>query len=155
MENVLEMATVNDMASDSLTVFTHQHYPFRLCDMSLPTCNTGFVYMLVSVRSSSFSYIGETNNIGVRLNQHNQGYGSQTTCNPSLRPYALFAYVCGFEGNKKLMKDFEFTWKCRRDHERMNGMNSVKQIARLASGIIPSTQSYYNVQLTLVLNFED
>ena len=66
------------------------------------------------MKVQTFSYIGETQNIGVRLNQHNQGYGSHTTCNPSLRPYALFAYVCGFEGNKTLRRQFEYTWKCRR-----------------------------------------
>ena len=62
------------------------------------------------------------------LNQHNQDYGSQTTCNPSLRPFALFAYVCGFEGNKNLREQFELHWKRRRDHERMNNMNSLKKI---------------------------
>ena len=156
MESILEMASFNGMASNShMSVFNHQECPFRLCDMSLPTCNTGFVYMLVSTRSSSFSYIGETQNIGVHLNQHNSGYGSQTTCDPSLRPYALFAYVCGFEGNKMLRRQFEYTWKYRRDQERMMGMNSLKQIARLASGIIPSTESQIDIKLTLVLNFED
>ena len=108
MENILEMASVNAMASEAhISVFNHQECPFRLSDMSLPTCNTGFVYMLVSTRSSSFSYIGETQNIGVRLNQHNSGYGSNTTCDPSLRPYALFAYVCGFDGNYRLQRQFE------------------------------------------------
>ena len=87
MEHILEMASVNDMASDSnISVFNHQDCPFRLSDMPLPTCNTGFVYMLVSTHSSSFSYIGETQNIGVRLNQHNSGYGAETTCDPSMRP---------------------------------------------------------------------
>ena len=155
MQSILDLATVSDMASDSLIVFSHQEYPFRMSDISLPTCNTGFVYMLVSTCSSSFSYIGETDTLGARLNQHNQGCGSFTTCNPTLQPYALFAYVCGFEGDKILRRQFEYMWKCRRDQERLMGMNSLKQIARLASSIIPSTQGQYCIQLTLVLNFVD
>ena len=155
MEHILEMASVNDMADSHISVFNHQDCLFRLSDMALPTCNTGFVYMLVSTHSTSFSYIGETLNIGCRLNQHNSGFGSESTCDPSMRPYALFAYVCGFEGEKILRRQFEYMWKCRRDQERMMGMNSLKQIARLASGIIPSTESRFDIQLTLVLNFED
>ena len=65
------------------------------------------------------------------------------------------AYICGFEGNKMLRLQYEYIWKSRRDHERSMGMNSVKQIARLASGIIPSTEGQFGIQLTLVLNFED
>ena len=156
MENIIQMATVNDSNEYSqLSVFNHQDCPFRLCDMSLPTCNTGFVYMLVSIRVPTFSYIGETANIITRLNQHNSGYGSQTTCPLSLRPYALFAYVCGFDDNWNLRRQFEFMWKQRRDEERMRGMNNMKQIARLASGLIPQHQVGYTVGLRLILNFED
>ena len=107
------------------------------------------------VRDFTFSYIGETQNIGVRLNQHNSGFGSETTCPLSLRPYALFAYVCGFEGDRKLRRQFEDMWKTRRDIERRRGIDNVKQIARLASMVIPFSQNENNVSLTLVLNFDD
>ncbi|HIB92148.1 TPA: GIY-YIG nuclease family protein, partial [Candidatus Poribacteria bacterium] len=101
MENVLEIGSINrDPGNSLLSVFNHQDFPFRICDIIVPQCNTGFVYMLVSIKVQTFCYIGETNNIHVHLNQHNSGYGSQTTCLLSLRPYALFAYVCGFEGNR-------------------------------------------------------
>jgi len=116
MENIIEMATVNGRSANSqISVFNHQDCPYRLCDMSLPTCNTGFVYMLVSIRVPTFSYIGETGNIITRLNQHNSGYGSHTTCPLSYRPYALFAYVCGFDDNWNLRRQFEFMWKQRHD----------------------------------------
>ena len=46
-------------------------------------------------------------------------------------------------------------WKARHDLERMRGMNCVKQIARLAAAIIPSNENSYDIELVLVLNFED
>ena len=46
-------------------------------------------------------------------------------------------------------------WKQRRDEERMRGVNCLKQIARLASGLIPQHQVGYTVGLRLILNLED
>ena len=89
------------------------------------------------------------------MNEHNSGFGSKTTCVLSLRPYALFAYVCGFGNDRRLRRQFEDLWKIRRDQERMRGMDFVKAIARLASGIITNNQDGFNVELRLVLNFED
>ena len=156
-EQILEMACLNSTSNQSqISIFAHEEWPFRLCDMSLPQCNTGFVYMLVSTRDFTFSYIGETKNISIRLNQHNSGYGSMSTCPLSLRPYALFAYVCGFDGDKFLRRQFEHMWKIFRDDERSrSGMNNVKHIARPASQIIPFTENSHSVNLLLVLNFDD
>lgn len=156
MENILEIGSINrDSGNPQLPVFNHQDFPFRLCDIPVPQCNTGFVYMLVSTKVNSFTYIGETGNIHVRLNQHNSGYGSQTTCPLKLRPYALFAYVCGFEGNRNLRRNFEQSWKNRRDEERMMGVTDIKHIARLASGLIQQTMVAYDLNLRLILNFEE
>ena len=122
MEKVIEMVSINGLEDHTeMSVFNHQECPFLLQDMPLPQCNTGFVYMLVSTRDHTFCYIGETVNITVRLNQHNSGYGSITTCHSSLHPYALFAYVCGFDDNKRLRRSFEFMWKIKRDEEINRG----------------------------------
>ena len=122
MEKVIEMVSINGLEDHTeMSVFNHQECPFLLQDMPLPQCNTGFVYMLVSTRDHTFCYIGETVNITVRLNQHNSGYGSITTCPSSLRPYALFAYVCGFDDNKMLRRSFEYMWKIKRDEEINRG----------------------------------
>ena len=108
MENVHEMGTISGRSDQfQVLVFHHQELLFRLCDMSVPQCNTGFVYMLVSTRVHTFSYIGDTTNIHTHLNQHNSGFGSHMTCPLSLWPYALFVYVCGFEGNKLLRRNVE------------------------------------------------
>ena len=156
MENILEIGSMNRESGNSkISIFNHQDFPFRLCDIVVPNCNTGFVYMLVSMKVNTFTYIGETNNIHVRLNQHNSGYGAQTTCPLSLRPYARFAYVCGFEGNRPVRRRFEESWKSRRDTERMRGVTDMKQIASLASGVIQQTEVAFHLHLRLILNFEE
>ena len=111
--------------------------------------------MLVSTRVHTFSYIGETKNIHTHLNKLNSGFGSHMTCPLSLRPYALFAYVCGFEGNKLLRRNFEEGWKKRCDEERTRRVNCLKQISRLSSGIISQAESGYNIELRMILNFEE
>ena len=152
MDNVMELASVNESADDlQVSVFHHQECPFRLCDMQLPTCNTGFVYMLVSLQDTTFSYIGETGNLITRLNQHNSGHGAASTIPSSLRPYAFFAYVSGFNYDKKSRRQFESMWQRRRDEERIRGMICMKQIAKLAYDII----SYCHFELILTLNFDE
>ena len=89
------------------------------------------------------------------LDQHNSGYGSKTTIPVSLRLYALFSYVCGFEANGKLRRVFEKSWKNIRDRERMRGVTDLKQIARLASGVIHQTEMLQDINLRLILNFEE
>ena len=156
MENILEIGSIDREEGDGqVSVFNHQDFPFRISDVIIPHCNTGFVYMLMSIRVPTFCYIGETSNIHVRLNQHNSGYGSQTTIPLTLRPYALLAYVCGFEGNKTLRQRFEASWKRKRDEERMRGVTDLRQIARLGSWVIQETEKAYDVTLRLILNFED
>ena len=109
IERVLELITIN---SDTNANTTNQHenylplmsqetYPFRICDISLPQCRTGFVYFLLSVKQRTFTYIGTTDCIRKRIRQHNNGYGAQTTSPVSLRPYSVMAYICGFDGEKK------------------------------------------------------
>ena len=107
MEIIMDLE--NDIGTpqkSQLSVFRHEECPFRLSDMALPTCNTGFVYMLVSTRDFTYTYIGMTFNIGARLSQNNSGCGSSSTEPSTLRPFALFAYVCGFEGDKNSMSKF-------------------------------------------------
>ena len=75
-----------------------------------------------------------------------------TTTTLSLRPFRLFAYVCGFGGDTELRFQFETSWQNLRITERMRGMNDVRKIARLPSIIIPNIP---NVDLRLVLLFKD
>ena len=93
-------------------------------------------------------------NIITRLNQHNSGNGSEFTTELSLRPWALFAYVCGFDGDMTTRMYFARRLQIRRAEERYRGMICMKQIARLASGIIHHNRDYHP-ELRLVLLFSD
>ena len=162
MERVLEMANVNyaSMTNSTIPSIRNDDHPFRFCDCPLPNCNTGIVYMLISVRNHNYTYIGMTSNIAVRLQQHNSGNGHAFTTPTRLRPWALFAYITGFDGDRRKMFSIERRWKTRRQEERERGISCPKQIARLGNGLIESNQSntsfaYKHTDLRLTLNFSD
>ena len=75
-------------------VMTKTSFPYRIYDTIIPQHNTGYVYMLISVRDNNFTYIGKTFSIRKRIQQHESGFGSVSTESLHLRPYALFAYIC-------------------------------------------------------------
>ena len=53
--------------------------------------------MLISIKRD-YCYIGETICIKDRLRSHNSGHGSSSTAPSDLRPFAMLAYICGFDG---------------------------------------------------------
>ena len=67
--------------------------PFGVCDINLPSSETGYVYLIVSTVNLDRSYIGETSHIGQRLNEHNIGYGSVRTASAMFLPYSVAAYL--------------------------------------------------------------
>ena len=144
MEEVLNLITIrngntndNEQAeSPRHRQLTQSHYPFRICDVVLPQCNTGFVYMLLSITRPTYSYIGETNCIRSRLDQHNSGYGSSSTHPAYLRPFGVLAFICGFNGEKPLRRYVEQKWKERRDDLIRNGINDYRQWARVGNEVI-------------------
>ena len=93
MEKVLDLLTGNQSDSDSIPLFSMTSHPFRMCDIPLPDCNTGFVYMLISLKDQHFTYIGETLDIRRRIDQHNKGFGSNSTVPLHYRPFGIFAYI--------------------------------------------------------------
>ena len=65
MDDILRVITVNysSNSNGSITdnhILTQDANPFRICDVSLPECNTGYVYMLVSSRDRNHVYIEAT-----------------------------------------------------------------------------------------------
>ena len=69
MEEVLQLITigVNSHALAARRMMSQTTFPYRICDVALPQCNTGYVYMLMSVNDHKFSYIGETLSIRRRI----------------------------------------------------------------------------------------
>ena len=164
MEEVLKLITLhpqnnNENQPQRQRQLSQLHYPFRICDLPLPQCNTGFVYFLVSIRRQTYSYIGETNCIRERLKQHNSGYGSSSTEPSYLRPFAVIAYICGFNGERTLRRHIEQKWKERRDILIQNGINDPRQWARSGNDIIEDIDvDYFAIErseLRLVLLFRD
>ena len=137
MEKVLSIVTLNasqtnDEQQDGGINRVMNHdvaFPFRPADIPLPQCNTGYVYMLLSLKDKSFIYIGATNSIRTRLQSHNSGNGSQSTEPIHLRPFALLAYICVFDNRRDLMFHIECQWKINRDHLIRNGVNDAKEWA--------------------------
>lgn len=61
IEEVLELATINSENNNrEQRILTQDEFPYRICDFSLPQCNTGFVYMIVSLRDKQTVYIRKT-----------------------------------------------------------------------------------------------
>lgn len=94
------------------TIDYTQHYPYRPCNVPIPNDNTGFVYMLISMRDFNTAYVGQTDNLLRRFQQHNNGYGSQGTMDPLLRPYFIGAYICGLTHmDESERKRLEYQWQ--------------------------------------------
>ena len=154
MEAVLGVATVN---TETTPLRQSQTFPFRIRDSQIPQCNTGFVYMLISLRNKKALYIGETKCLRTRLKQHNSGSGADFTSIESLRPYAVFSYICGFEDNKRLRLEIEHSWKTIRDFElHQNPSCCPKQIARSIGPVIQRMNNIMTYShLRQVFLFED
>ena len=115
-------------------------HPFRPIDVPLPEDNSGFVYVLLSLNNLASTYIGQTRFLVRRLKQHNSSHGSQQTADSSLRPWALLAFVCGFDGNRSQMLQFERRWQQRRDYlVGLQGHVHPSQIANLAQTLLSET----------------
>ena len=83
---------------------------YRPCDVALPSHDLGYAYLLVSTRDLNHIYLGSTHNLAKRLQQHNAGYGSRQTQSVHLRPWALLAYIVGFDGDKAAYEFIENNW---------------------------------------------
>lgn len=161
MESVLQIVSIQGDANqrENTVLFQPRSHPFCVCDIPLPDCNTGFVYMLVSTKDKSYAYIGKTVSIRRRLEQHNSGYGAASTSPSNLHPFGVFALICGFEGNKDLRCCVERQWKLKRDSLRRNGILCLKQWALAGDEVISEIDCQnFNIehtQLRLIVFFKD
>ncbi|KAF4650828.1 hypothetical protein FOL47_000836 [Perkinsus chesapeaki] len=73
-------------------------HPLVPKDIGVPRTIGGAVYLLVSMRWPSTSYIGQTKDLKRRLREHNRGShaGSAATA-LHLRPFGVLAFVIGFD----------------------------------------------------------
>ena len=158
MEQDLDLITMNsESESHRSRTFNQAAFPFRICDIALPQCRTGYVYMLMSIKQQKYTYIGQTICIRTRIQQHNSGYGSSSTQPSYLRPFAILAYICGFGGRRTLREHVEYQWKLKRDQLIRNGTNDIKQWAECGRDVINEITLHDDTivqsDLTLVLLF--
>ena len=79
IDQVFDIITlINSNTNEEMLSWTilQDDYPFRICDISLPQCNTGFIYFLISKPRKTFGDIGKTNCLRNRLRQYKSDLGS-------------------------------------------------------------------------------
>lgn len=90
--------------------------PFRPRDTPIPNDYSSYVYLLVSTKYPSYSYIGQTNRLARRVDQHNEGEAAGFTSSAHLIPWGVYAYVVGFrqstysQRNERDRQHVEHTW---------------------------------------------
>ena len=126
---------------------TPRSHCYKLQQQQLPTDNTGVVYMLISMKTHSDLYIGETVNIVNRLRQHNSGIGAKQTRDLRYRPWALLAYVTGFAGDVEARKHFEKRWQYYARRTRRRGDISINSAIASCHDAMPE---FFDLQLRLI-----
>ena len=82
MENIVRVITINqndegeNMESRGITDFSS--FPCRPCNIILPRDNSGYVYLLISLRSEEFIHICKTKDLHQRMISHQSDLGSNT-----------------------------------------------------------------------------
>ncbi len=119
---------------------------FRPMDSTLP--RSPGVYLIVSTKKPHFEYIGETNNVARRIEQHNSLRGPHVAAQPDLLPFAMHAYVVGFN-NKTERLQFEAEWKLNNQRRQNTSLNNIgrvdvgidmiteKNLVRYCQGMVP------------------
>ena len=81
MEEMIRIININygEEALPSRIVMNQSTYKYCIFDISLPQLNTGYVYMLVSIKNLNFTYIGKTMYIQNIIQQHNSCFVSVST----------------------------------------------------------------------------
>ena len=123
--------------------------PWRPLEYDLPDDDGGYVYLLLSMRSMTDTYTGQTNNLQKRLRTHNAGYGSRGTTSAILRPWGIVGFVTGFTGGKSERMSFERGWEYMRD---VNGgdMCTASQQMDLAMHLVDIRNRRFGTDLRIV-----
>jgi predicted GIY-YIG superfamily endonuclease len=120
MERTMHMLTINSDEEDTparyiLDIGTV--HPFKLCDVSIPSDNTGFVYLLCSTSDANYSYIGQCEQLDKRLDDHNSGNGAFGTSDYTKRPFHVAGFITGLKHYDETMRmSLEHHWQDNRDH---------------------------------------
>ena len=90
---------------------TQSSFPLHVCGVSLLQYKTGCVYILISTKYLTFTYIRIYIFIRTIVKQHNFDVGTVATGTFHTRPYAFLARIFGFESNNGILHYIERVWK--------------------------------------------
>ena len=121
-------------------------HPYYAMNIDVPNNNSGFCYLLASTATGAegrVTYIGQTPNLVARFEKHKAGAGPRTSADPGLKPWAILAYVSGFEGADVAGRMYlERLWQVRRDrtnakHRQQNmSLLNANQVADLGKTLV-------------------
>ena len=94
-------------------------HPYCAANVEVPNNSSGFCYLLASTArgvEGRVTYIGQTRNLVARFKNHKLGAGPSATADPGLKPWAMLAYISGFEGAGQAQRMYlERLWQVARD----------------------------------------
>lgn len=142
MRHIVKQMTTSDPSNFLLQPLKYLPYTVREC--LLPPKSCGVVYLLLSLSDHNTTYIGETNNMKKRLEQHNAGIGSIITTPISLRPWHPIAFIIGFDiSEERERKDIEKLWHQRKNYGGRSSRNII-DVLELGKGIVgEKNETYY------------
>ena len=125
---------------------------YRPRDVLLPSDRTGFAYILISTRDMNFLYIGSCYNLLARYTRHNTGFGALQTAPPSLRPWAVLGYACGFQGNKQMFMEFERRWILQKQQLLHSSQTtaSIEAVVSIGVALVHAFNSEFRTTLRFV-----
>lgn len=135
IETILDKLTVNvdgaDVGEDfeAEVVDYAEAHPYSVCDMNLlPTSETGYVYLLASAVNIKRMYVGETDSIRRRLNEHNSGSGAEGTAPAIFLPYYVVCFLCRMSHMEESQRmSLERAWQDLNTHSvRVDRMDDVE-----------------------------
>lgn len=150
--NYLERSVTNQNNGINFTINQAKMHPFRSKYLPLPPQGERLVYLLVSSKQMEITYIGWTNNLARRINQHNSSIGGSTVTNDiNLQPFCCVGYVVGFDSTKSVCA-FESKWKHYVESGQIisKGNLTWQQKLHLVNNIANEHKMTYNEKLTLI-----
>ena len=101
----------------------------------LPEDNIWCCYVLLSCQDKKTTYIGQTSNLCRRLREHNSSFGLEPDSPEDLRPWAVAAYVTGFDADGRASTlAFESEWKHAWRERRVNSRDELSVLDVIACG---------------------
>jgi predicted GIY-YIG superfamily endonuclease len=126
----------------------------RVADPILPCSNSGYVYLIVSIPNPEQTYLGTTENISVRINQHNQRCKSHLTTSPVFLPWAVVCYMSKMDGiSHEERMDLEGQWQTLNSSSNSNPMDVMQRYIENGRRVVEGHNALYELVPTSRLNY--